>query len=67
VAVIFAECLKTDTRQTMLCWTLGKVYFIFLSCVNQTFCGMFLYYVDLNIPFWHNYQSVCYNYYILFS
>jgi hypothetical protein len=49
----FAECQS---------WTLGKVYFNFFSFSNQTFYGMFLHYVDLNVPFWHNYQSVCYNY-----
>jgi hypothetical protein len=40
--------------------TLGKVYFYFFSITNQTFTGMFLYYVDLHVPFWHNYKSVCY-------
>jgi hypothetical protein len=39
-------------------WTLGKVYFYFLYFVNQTFCGMFLHYVDLHVPFWDNYNSV---------
>jgi hypothetical protein len=42
--------------------TLGKVYFYFFSFPNQTFCGMLLHYVDLNVLFWHNYKSVCYNY-----
>jgi hypothetical protein len=48
----FAECPRM---------TLGKVYFVF-SFSNQTFCGMFLHYIDLHVPFWHNYKSVCYNY-----
>jgi hypothetical protein len=39
-------------------WTLGKVYFYFLNFGNQTFCGMFLHYVDLHVPFWDNYNSV---------
>jgi hypothetical protein len=43
-------------------WTLGKVYFYIFSFPNQTFCGMLLHYVDLYVPFWHNYKSVCYNY-----
>jgi hypothetical protein len=45
----FAECLF---------WTLGKVCFLFFSFPNQTFCGMFLHYVDLHVPFWNNYNSV---------
>jgi hypothetical protein len=47
----FAECPS---------WTLGKVYFF----ANQTFCGMLLHYVDLHVPFWDNYKSVFYNYWI---
>jgi hypothetical protein len=35
--------------------TLGKPYFYF---GNQTFCGTFLHYVDLHVPFWDNYNSV---------
>jgi hypothetical protein len=38
--------------------TLGKSYFYFLYFDNQTFCGMFLHYVDLHVPFWDNYNSV---------
>jgi hypothetical protein len=38
----FAECLL---------WALGKVHFYFFYFPNQTFCGMFLHYVDLHIPF----------------
>jgi hypothetical protein len=47
----FAECHPR---------TLSKEYFLFFSI--QTFCGMFLHYVDLHVPFWHNYKSVFYNY-----
>jgi hypothetical protein len=25
---------------------------------HQTFCGMFLHYIDLHVPFWDNYNSV---------
>jgi hypothetical protein len=40
-------------------WTaLGKVYFIFFIFGNQTFCGVFLHYVDLQVPFWYNYKNV---------
>ena len=40
-------------------WTaLGKVYFIFFIFGNQTFYGVFLHYVDLQVPFWYNYKSV---------
>jgi hypothetical protein len=37
-----------------LLWTLGKAYFF----GHQTFCGMFLHYVDLHVPFWDNYNCV---------
>jgi hypothetical protein len=43
-------------------WMLGKYFFIFFSFPNQTFCGMFLHYIDLHVPFLHNYKSVFYNY-----
>jgi hypothetical protein len=42
---IFTECHNL---------TLGKVHFYFLNFGNQTFCGMFLHYVDLHVPFWDN-------------
>jgi hypothetical protein len=33
-------------------WTLdNKVHFYFFYFSNQTFCGMFLHYVDLHVPF----------------
>jgi hypothetical protein len=40
--------------------TLGKVYLFFFIFGNQTFCGVFLHYVDLQVPFWYNYKSVFY-------
>jgi hypothetical protein len=46
---VFTECLL---------WTLGKAYFYVFNFGNQTFCGMFLHYVDLHVPFWDNYNSV---------
>jgi hypothetical protein len=46
---LFTECIL---------WTLGKVYFYFFNFGNQTFCGMFLHYVDLHISFWDNYNRV---------
>jgi hypothetical protein len=46
---LFTECLL---------WTLGKAYFYFFNFGNQTFCGIFLHYVDLHIPFWDNYNRV---------
>jgi hypothetical protein len=49
----FAECPS---------WTLGKVYFYFFYFAKQTFCGVFLHYVDLHVPFWDNYKSVFDNY-----
>jgi hypothetical protein len=36
--------------------------YIFIFFANQTFCGMFLHYVDLHVPFWDNYKIVFYNY-----
>jgi hypothetical protein len=44
----FAECHS---------WTLGKLFFFLFSFPNQTFCAMFLHYVDLHVPFWHNYKK----------
>jgi hypothetical protein len=32
-------------------WTLGKVYFYFFYFPNQIFCGVFLHYIDLHVPF----------------
>jgi hypothetical protein len=60
----FAECRPADTRQSMLCRVpfLDTRQSIFFSFPNQTFCGMFLHYIDLHVPFWHNYKSVSYNY-----
>jgi hypothetical protein len=46
---LFIECLL---------WTLGKAYFYFLDFVHQTFCGMFLHYVDLHVSFVDNYNRV---------
>ena len=43
---------------------LSKVYFHSFPFFHQTFCGVFLHYVDLHVTFWHNYQSVCYSYLI---
>jgi hypothetical protein len=55
-----------DTRQTVICRVSSldtrQNIFLFFPFPNKTFCGMFLHYVDLNVPFWHNYKSVCYNY-----
>jgi hypothetical protein len=46
---LFTECLL---------WTLSKGYFYFFNFGNQTFCAMFLHYVDLHVPFWDNYNRV---------
>jgi hypothetical protein len=59
----FAECQIFSTRQRTLyreCLlsTLGKSYFYFLDFVHQTFCGMFLHYVDLHVSFVDNYNRV---------
>jgi hypothetical protein len=54
--VSFCRARNGGTRQS--------IFFIFFSFPNQTFCGMFLHYVDLHVPFWQNYKSVSYNYWI---
>jgi hypothetical protein len=59
----FAECQIFSTRQRTLyreCLlsTFGKSYFYFLDFVHQTFCGMFLHYVDLHVSFVDNYNRV---------
>jgi hypothetical protein len=58
--------LQTDTGQNMICWMstmdTRQSIFLFFSFPNQTYPIMFLHYVDLRIPFWHNYKSDCYNY-----
>jgi hypothetical protein len=38
----FAECHL---------WTLGKLLFYFFYFLYQIFCGMFLHYIDLHVPF----------------
>jgi hypothetical protein len=75
----FAECLRSDTQQRMICRVpfldtqqrmicrvpfldTRQSIFLFFSFSNQTFCGLFLHYIDLHVPFWHNYKSVCYTY-----
>jgi hypothetical protein len=45
----FAECLQ---------WTLDKANCNCFYFSNQTFCAMFLHYVDLHVPFWDNYNIV---------
>jgi hypothetical protein len=46
----FAECHQL---------TLGKVHLYFFCFDHQTFCGLFLHYVDLHVPFGDNYNCVC--------
>jgi hypothetical protein len=48
----FVECQPVDTRQSV---------FLFFCFGHQTFCGMFLHYVDLHVSFWDNYNSFCNN------
>jgi hypothetical protein len=62
---LFVECLLVDTRQSNFCrvsfFTLDKIY-IFNYFFHQTFCDVFLQYIDINVQFWHNCQSICYKY-----
>jgi hypothetical protein len=58
----FAECQSADTRQRPLYrvsffGTRQSIFYVF-NFGNQTFCGMFLHYVDLHVPSWDNYNSV---------
>jgi hypothetical protein len=59
----FAECRILGTRQRRLCRVSSidtrQTIFCFLHFGYQTFCGMFLHYVDLHVPFWDDYNSVC--------
>jgi hypothetical protein len=57
----FAECQITDTRQSIFlpsvfCGHPAKHIFFYFG--HQTFCGMFLHYVDIHVPFWDNYNCV---------
>jgi hypothetical protein len=61
--VFFAECQILGTRQRTLCRvssldTRQSIFLYFFYFVYQTFCGMFLHYVDLHVPFWDNYNCV---------
>jgi hypothetical protein len=42
-------CIRRHSAELSLP-TLRKVYFLFFSFANQTFYGMFLHYVDLDVP-----------------
>jgi hypothetical protein len=58
----FAECHPFDTRQSPLCrvspFDTRQSVFSFFNFVSQTFCGMFLHYVDLHVSFVDNYNIV---------
>jgi hypothetical protein len=63
----FAECQILGTRQRRLrrvssIDTRQTIFLFFFHFGHQTFCGMFLHYVDLHVPFWDNYNSVCNSY-----
>jgi hypothetical protein len=58
----FAEYQIYGTRQrgslpSAFCGHSAKHFLIFYF-VHQTFCGIFLHYVDLHVLFWDNYNSV---------
>jgi hypothetical protein len=60
--VFFAECQIVGTRQSPLCRVSSldtrQSIFLFFYFVSQTFCGMFLHYVDLHVSFVDNYNRV---------
>jgi hypothetical protein len=63
----FAECSsntlgKVTSLPSIFIWHSAKHIFIFFSFSYQTFSNVFLHYIYLHVQFWHNYQSVCYNY-----
>jgi hypothetical protein len=51
----FAECRQGTLGKGYFAechfWTLGKVHFYFFYFPNQNFCGVFLHYIDLYVPF----------------
>jgi hypothetical protein len=53
---------RVGTRQRTLCWVSSldtrQNIFSFFYFVSQTFCGMFLHYVDLHVSFVDNYNRV---------
>jgi hypothetical protein len=62
----FAECQISGTRQRRSFYRVSSLdtrqsIFLFFYFGNQTFCGMFLHYVDLHVLFWDNYNSVFYS------
>jgi hypothetical protein len=60
--VFFAECQVVGTRQRSLCRVSSlntrQSIFLFFYFVSQTFCGMFLHYVDPHVSFVDNYNRV---------
>jgi hypothetical protein len=59
----FVECQIFGTRQRPLYRvssldTRQSIFLFFFNFGNQIFCGMFLHYVDLHVPFWDNYNRV---------
>jgi hypothetical protein len=62
ISLYFVECHPVHTWQRLLCRVSSldtrQSTFLFFYFPNQTFCGMFLHYVDLHVPFWDNYNSV---------
>jgi hypothetical protein len=51
--VFFVECQVVGTRQRTRVFSRhsAKYIFIFFDFVSQTFCGMFLHYVDLHVSY----------------
>jgi hypothetical protein len=58
--VFFAECQIVGTRQSSLCRVSSldtrQSIFLFFYFVSQTFCRVFLHYVDLHVSFVDNYN-----------
>jgi hypothetical protein len=55
VKVAFAECQPASTWQRLLCrvsfLNTRQITFLFFYFPNQNFCGVFLHYIDLYVPF----------------
>jgi hypothetical protein len=64
---LHCECRPGDTQQrliytslpSVISWHSAKYICIFFCFEHQTFCGLFLHYVDLHVPFGDNYNCVC--------
>jgi hypothetical protein len=55
---VFSRHSAKDSLPSVFSRHSAKHIFIFFDFVSQTFCGMFLHYVDLHVSFVDNYNRV---------